>query len=429
MPTDDEPFKGNKGEWSEPYVLFELLTKRKIYNCDADMNIIADIWHDIKAVIFKTDASDNGELGSLRFELGKNDKGEPEITLFRKDKPQVKLQYNDCKKHADTIKKILTDPKPEKDENGSLVVPKECSEYLRSIGRKSLKASSTKSKSDIWVQLPDVRNVSNKPLGFSIKSDSGSPSTVFNSTHQTNIVYKFNRELTEDEVKQLESMVKPDENKRMYPDYPARIKYCVENGIGLEFDHEEAMNVVEEDGKLDSILTGEHTFERNLKMVDTKMDELFGIIAYYAHFKHVTTLRDMVEALNEADPFDMKPTDSYPFYRKKIMDLLVAVTVSMEAKKVWDGKEGTNGGFIIVKDTGDIVCYHIFDRDDFREFLLKYMVFDKPANSRYLMMHLYPVDKEKGIYRTQLNIQMRLSKPPKRKRKAPVRGKQMTFDE
>lgn len=415
MPEGDEPFRGNKGEWSEPYVLFELLTKRKIYNCDADMNIINDVWHDIEEVIFKSRSSEDGELGSLRFVLDETAEGDPEITLYRKDKPVIKLRYGDCEKHANTIRNILTNPRPEKDGNGSLVVPAECTEYLRSIGRVALKSSNDKSKSDIWVKLPDVRNTSNKPLGFSIKSESGGRSTIFNSSGQTNVVYRFDRALTPDEVRDLESMVSVSKTTGdLYPDYSGRILYCNKNGIGLLFDRAEAMKVVKTGKRLDSVLTGVKTFGRNLKMVDRSMDELYGIMAYYYMFRNISSLADMVKELDKEDPFDIDPSEEYPFYRKKVMDLLVAVTVSLEAGKVWDGREGTNGGFIIVKGTGDIVCYHIFDRDDFREFLLKYMVFDKPDSHRYLMMYLYPVDEENGLYMTQLNVQMRLGKSSKK---------------
>ena len=53
--------KGNSGEWSEPYVLLSLLSEGRIYDADANLNVIKDVWHDISSIIFKQDSKDKEE--------------------------------------------------------------------------------------------------------------------------------------------------------------------------------------------------------------------------------------------------------------------------------------------------------------------------------------------------------------------------------
>ena len=416
MGSDDECFKGNKGMWSEPYVLFELLSQGRIYKSDANQNIIKSVWHDIRSIIFRIDKNDKGEFGSLKYELTVNENNERRITLYNGNNPPVAIELNDCKKYADGLRNILSNPKAEiEGSKGTLVIPAEYSEFIHKIGRKALSTGS-KSKSDIWLELPDVRNTTDRPLGFSIKSDFGSAPSIFNSSNSSNIVYKVTGSITDKEEKEINSLVKIHNNsktkeKNYYPDYVERIKYFKKHNLDLEFFHEINNHIVKgpfvEGIRLDtSELCGSYTFERNLKMVDSQMHFLFGKMAYYVHFKGITKLTEIVKLLDEEDPLNINPDEEYPFYKKKIQDLLVAMTLSMNPGSIWDGSESTNGGIIIVKKTGDIVCYHIFDRNDFRDFLLENMHFDKPDCNRYHMMALYR--QEDGSYLTQLNVQIRM---------------------
>lgn len=67
-------------------------------------------------------------------------------------------------------------------------------------------------------------------------------------------------------------------------------------------------------------------------------------------------------------------------------------------------KEDANGGYIVVKKDGNVVCYHIYNRNDFEQYLFDYTFFDRASTSRHGFMSIY---KENYIYKINLNLQIR----------------------
>lgn len=407
--------KGNAGEWSEPYVLLSLLADGRIYNADKDLNIISDVWHDITSIIFKEDSGDKD--GSLKYVI--NPDGQT-VSAYRGDELLTTISRDKCRIYSEGLRKAI---KNSHNSHGTIDIDPEYSAFLESIGRKTLKASS-KSTPDIWLNLPDVRNTSNKPLGFSIKSRMGSPPTLFNSSSGSNMYYEITGEVTEESVGQLLQLAhyKEDieedgsDNSCWYPDYAARIELFKDLGLGLRFI--EAATI--KGDKIGGIKKGiKKPFQRNLILADYCMPQILADMTAEAYFNGVQNLADLVKLLNEKDRFGVDPSDEYPFYRKKVQDLLVVMATSMTAVKPWDGTEGSNGGFIIVKEDGTLACYHIFDRDDFRDFLLENMKFDTPDNSRYYSTGII---QEDGKYCMSLNVQIRMDQKKSSKSKRQLKG-------
>ena len=72
--------------------------------------------------------------------------------------------------------------------------------------------------------------------------------------------------------------------------------------------------------------------------------------------------------------------------------------------KVWSGKADANGGYIIVREDGEVLCYHLYNRNDFEDYLLKNTRFDRGGAGR----HGYAVvEKVDGRYYIKLNLQIR----------------------
>lgn len=414
--------KGNSGEWSEPYVLLSLLSEGRIYDADGNLNIIRDVWHDIRSVIFKQDSKD--KTGSLRYEINPDKRT---VDVYLNGNHLIRISREECGKYANGLRDAIRNSHSS---NGTIDVDKSYSDYLKSIGRNALKASS-KDTPDIWLDMPDVRNTSNKPLGFSIKSRLSSHlPTIFNSSGASNIIYEITGDVTEEKISELMKMVKahgssdendePDEDDEfVYPDYPLRIEAFKKMGLGLKYHSAETLKK-ENDGSI--LFAGAKPFEMNLLMIDYCMPQILADMTAEAYFNGVMNLSDLVKILNGKDRFGVKPSAEYPFYKKKVQDMLVAMTTSMTAAKVWDGTEGTNGGLIIVKEDGDIVCYHIFDRNDFREFLLNNMKFEYPDNSRYFSTGIV---KDRDKYYMSLNVQIRMGQ---KKRKGSSRQTDGYYD-
>ena len=411
--------KGNSGEWSEPYVLLSLLSEGRIYDADANLNVIKDVWHDISSIIFKQDSKD--KVGSLRYDINPNDRT---VDVFLNGTHLIRISRDDCKKYANGLCDAIKNSHSSK---GTIDIDKSYSDYLRSIGRNVLKASS-KDTPDIWLDMPDARNTSNKPLGFSIKSRLSSHlPTIFNSSGASNIIYEITGDVTEEKISELKLMVKThgsvdenaDKDEFVYPDYPLRIKEFKNMKLGLKYHNARTIKR-EIDGSI--IITDEAPFEKNLRMIDCCMPQILADMTAEAYFNGIMNMKDLVSVLDWKDRFGAEPSADYPFYKKKVQDMLVAMTTSMTAGKVWDGTEGTNGGLIIVKEDGDIVCYHIFDRNDFREFLLSNMKFECPDNSRYFSTGIVEMD---GKYYMSLNVQIRMGQ---KKKKDSVRMEEGYYD-
>ena len=76
----------------------------------------------------------------------------------------------------------------------------------------------------------------------------------------------------------------------------------------------------------------------------------------------------------------------------------------MMPSKEWDGLDEANGGYIIVKDDGDVLAYHIYNRDAFEDYLLKNTKFEKGSTSKHGFASLY---EENGKMLINLNLQIR----------------------
>ena len=57
---------------------------------------------------------------------------------------------------------------------------------------------------------------------------------------------------------------------------------------------------------------------------------------------------------------------------------MTIIALGMMPASQWKGKYEATGGYIIVKEDGDILCYHIYNRNEFREYLYNNTKFDTP---------------------------------------------------
>ena len=76
----------------------------------------------------------------------------------------------------------------------------------------------------------------------------------------------------------------------------------------------------------------------------------------------------------------------------------------MTAGSKWDGKEQVNGGYIVVTDDGDVLCYHSNDREAFRDYLYRNTYFEYVSADKYNWSRILKID---GEYYIPLNISVR----------------------
>ena len=84
---------------------------------------------------------------------------------------------------------------------------------------------------------------------------------------------------------------------------------------------------------------------------------------------------------------------------------LIIVALGMTGNTPWNGIYAANGGFLVVKEDGDIVCYHFYDRNQLENYLLNNTAFETPSTSRHKISMVYR-DNDGKVY-LKLNPQIR----------------------
>ena len=87
-----------------------------------------------------------------------------------------------------------------------------------------------------------------------------------------------------------------------------------------------------------------------------------------------------------------------------MLKFLTSVALGMRPATEWQGIDEASGGYIIVTKQGDVVAYHIYNRNYFEEYLLNNTKYEIPSTSRYNFGSIYEINGEKYL---NLNLQVR----------------------
>ena len=353
---------GNKGEWSEIYTLFKLLGDGVVYAGDADMNRISSLFYPIISVI-------RNEEKRMRYDPEKNNK---EVIVYADDVEVMRVPMQDFAYKAsvllDTIKNAV----------GRSFAASHIESFMNSIECYSLKAKSV-NKTDISLIVHDLRTGIKPILGFSIKSQLGARSTLLNPSDATLFTYKISgsKVMADSEIVRLNSI----------PAECDRLKECVASGYMIEYGE-----------------TCHKTFKANLMVVDSFMPQIIATALLYHYLFDISSINDSIKVVADANPIGYNINDLETFYRIKFKNLLVDVALGMTPAREWNGRYEANGGYLVVKKDGDIVCYHFYDRNQLEDYLLKNTLFDNPSRSRYNYGYFYRGDDGQVYVRLCLQI-------------------------
>lgn len=357
--------KGNKGEWSEIYTLFKLLGDKQLFLGNKEIEKLEGIVYPILRVL-RTE--NNGD-----FEYSIKD----EIILISGGEEVLKIAITEFKEKA---KFLLEKIKSNKERTFS--VP-EIEEFMQSINCISLKASST-AKTDITIVVHDQRTNQQPTLGFSIKSQLGSPSTLLNAGKTTNFVFKIsNLKLSETEINKINSI-----------DSRSKIMDRINS-------------VLESKGEFHFVKTEKQIFSNNLILIDSKLPEILSQVVYEFYSSKNSSISDLVEKTNSKNPLNFDISNEHKFYEYKIKRFLTDVALGMMPSKVWTGQYDATGGYLIVKESGDILCYHIYNRNEFEDYLFNNTKLDTASSGRHDFGTIY---EENGELYFKLNLQIRFTK-------------------
>ncbi|QTE22805.1 HpaII family restriction endonuclease [Polaribacter cellanae] len=356
---------GNKGEWSEIYALFKLLGDKQLFLGNKDLEKLEGIVYPILRVL----RTENN--GSFEYAI------EDEIILISGGEEVLKISISIFKEKA---KFLLEKIKENKERTFS--VP-EIEEFMKSINCLSLKASSTVKK-DITIVVHNQRTNQQPTLGFSIKSQLGSPSTLLNAGKTTNFIFKIsNIKLSKLEIENINLI-----------DSSSKIMDRINS-------------VLKSDGKFDFVKTEKQIFSNNLILIDSKLPEILSQIVYEFYSSKKSSVSDLVENTHIKNPLGFDISYEHKFYEYKIKRFLTDIALGMMPSKVWAGEYDTTGGYLVVKENGDVLCYHIYNKNEFENYLFSNTKLDTASSKRHDFGILY--EHEEKLY-FKLNLQIRFIK-------------------
>lgn len=355
---------GNKGEWSEIYALFKLLADGQIYAGDASLNKLEDLFYPIIKIIRQE------KDGSYIYEL----KGD--LIFITDGDVELNIPVETFKENA---RLLLLKIKAEK---GAFTYP-EMQTFLESISCKSLKAKSTV-KADIRIVIYD-RNIHQfADLGFSIKSQLGNDSTLLNAGKTTNFIYRIkNINLTDSEIDQINNINSRSKIKD-------RVLAILSKGAGLEYKGME--NLI---------------FQNNLILIDSLLPNLISELLISFNSSPRSTVKDLTQELLSKNPLAFNTNHSHNFYEYKVKRFLTDVALGMMPATVWDGIYDATGGYLIVKVDGEVVCYHIYNRNQFEDYLFHNTKLETASSTRHNFGSIY---RENNELLFKLNLQIRFTR-------------------
>ena len=344
--------KANKGEWSEKYTLFKILENNIISAGNDSFIPIDDQFYTFLKII-----EEHGD-NKLEYNLENPDK----IIVISNGKiikEISKLHFVQCNsKMSNYIKQS----------KATTFEISEAEQLMNELGLHKVKSPSH-NKADLEAVIKDGFTNQSIPLGFSIKSKLGNLATLLNATQKTNFVYEitnFNGNI--DDVNSIDGKSKVRD----------RLKYLSEHGA-----------------KIDFVSVPSETFDYNLRSVDSAFNKMLSIMLKNYYLGNYSTIADLC---NNSKLDNVQITH-------KVKTFLNYVALGMKPGKKWDiGINDVNGGFIVVLENGNLICYNPNNITQFNTYLFNNTKFDTPSTTRHRFGKVYQDDGKLFI---KLNFQIR----------------------
>ena len=349
---------GNIGEWSEIYTFFKLLADGKLHAANADLSLDSSSYYPIVKII--------RQQKNFTYEYVLDDTS----VSISTDAESIATRTISRKDFANAAKNLLSAIGVAQ---ATFAVPT-VDEILEKSEITSLKEPHS-DKGDISLVAHDSRVNKDIDFSFSIKSQLGSASTLLNASGATNFKFGIVGELTNQEITDLNKLGPKD-----------LLRDLASKNINIEL-----------------LKMHNEQFETNLKMIDSQMPQIIAslMLAYYSG--RGTTVADLVKVITADDQLNYGKAAS-EIYSHKVKTMLTDVALGMTPSRRWTGDYDATGGYIIVKSDGEIVCFHAYNREAFKDYLLNTTKMETASRSRHDFGHIY---RDGDDLRIDLNLQIR----------------------
>lgn len=355
----------NKGEWSEIYVLFKLLADKRLHIGDEYENIIESSFYPIVSILRMENEIISYIVDGDNIIISSKGSDEKLIVSTTEFKKYALLLLNEIKRN-----------------NGAFPLPV-IEDFMQSVKCTKVKANST-DKADIRIVIHDIQSQRDSLLGFSIKSQLGNSSTLINPGTTTKFTYEIiGKDFSNEEMNYINSI-----------NTKAKIRDRITQILNLG-------------GQFRFYNVNHRTFRTNLLLLDSSLPQILSELLLLKNTTTYSDIRNLCNILENNNPLNFDLDINPYFYSYKIKHFLLEAALGLVPAKVWDGKYDANGGYIIVKNDGDIVCYHIYNKNLFDNYLFSNTKLENPSTTRYEFAN---IEKKNSRYYFQLCLQIRFIK-------------------
>lgn len=325
-------YKYNKGEWSELYTFLNVLANGELYAADENLEkdtttkyqVISAFQKDIEYIRDNNKKTIFFEYNSEVYELPLSDFNEYSKKLF------------------DGIK----------NGSGRTFAISEMDTFIDDLKISALKAGA-RQKGDLLIRIDDIFTAKQQKLNFSVKSYIGNKPTLLNASEGTILEFLLSRPISETEIEHINSITTSSKIKD-------RISELEKMGIELQYND-----------------VPSPIFKKNLQMIDYRLPELISRLYLESYFVKGKKISKVVESFLSKNQDEDGDIIIY-----KVKQLLIAAALGMVPLTPWLGLDEANGGYIVVKDNSEVLCYHIYNRNRLSEYLYNNTAFDTPSTSR-----------------------------------------------
>lgn len=349
----------NKGDWSEFYVLLYLLGMRELYAADEQLHRANEFSFPIKRIMREDVVGEH-----VDFVLEGIDK----VEIYLNSKL---LREMSSEQFAEEAKALYADMKQGR---GSFDIP-HAEQFLHSINLNRLAAPSS-DVVDIKMEVHDTYTSMSQTMGFSIKSYIGGAPTLLNASGATNFVY----EVTGLNDSLIDGINAIDTETKIVD----RIRAIADGGGTMEYRR-----------------TANPTFSNNLVMIDSRMEEIIAEVLRYSYESNELDCRRIIEHIETENPLNYPREGVYTY---KFKQFLCAKALGMQPSSDWAGEDNANGGYIVAKSDGEVLAYHLYNRDKFMQYLFDSTRLEHGSIDKHKYLRLY---REDGRTYIKLNLQIR----------------------
>jgi type II restriction enzyme len=343
----------NRGEWSELYAVGHLLVNGGGFAADEFAKLDKSIFYKVLEVVDNPSGASETvyKINESEIEILQN--GIAVIHIMKSDiEPQLSLFFEDLRSQS-----------------GSAAFALQSGETLMKLLMKTKLTASSALTSDLHLVIEDQETRFPSPRrGFSVKSEVGSPATIFNASQSTNLTYR------------IVGGGKPELFTNV-SGVKTNLKLLNQNGFSLE--------LLEYDNP---------TLHASLLNIDSNLPAFLAelMLAYYK--STTTNIREISQTLWP----ESLPDSSLKI--SKIKKFLSAASMGLRANSVWSGYPEDFGGLLLVKENGDVLLYYLYNLQRFEEYLFNSLRFETPSASKHKFGQIYFVGEEPRI---KLNLQIR----------------------